>query len=269
MGKYEGAVLDAGSKISLLGLRLLIGSLVLLFYAPLVMTCFKAFQGPESIGLYWFHELFADPSFFSAVRNSFVLAFMTAVASVILSLMYILRNPTVPKKISTYYDKLMWVSMSMPEIILALSLLSLFVWLRFQLGFGSLILAHITLTMSFSYWILSLQYRNLDYSLVEAAMDLGADKRTILFQVILPQMKPAIISSFWICFLLSLDDFLVTFFISGSSYETLPLKLFSLLKTGLSPKINALGFLILMISTVVLVGLYPVLKKIRGSESKI
>lgn len=242
--------------------KTLIGVLLFLFYAPLILTCFKAFVAHEQgISLYWFQELFQDPTFFVALKNSLVLAVLASALSVCLSLMAVLNLSKLK-----VYPQLMSASMSMPEIILALSLLSLFSFLGFSMGFVTALIAHITLTLSFSFWILAQQFQNIDPSLREAALDLGANEKQIFWNVTLPQLKPALISSFWICFLLSLDDFLVSFFVTGSSYETLPLKLFSMLKVGLNPKVNALSFLILLVSGFILVAIYPIMKKMAQAR---
>ncbi len=265
MAEFEGTKMDS-KKLNLFLLRAVIVIVLGVFYVPLLAVCWKAFMGPEGFGFYWFQALLADPSFLTAFGNSLQCALLSSVLSVSLSLVFILRNPRTVRTAPVFYDRVMLLSLSMPEIVMALSLLSVFVWLKFSLGFGSTVVAHTTLTLAFSYWILSLQYRNLDPSLIEAAIDLGATTRPLLFQIILPQMKPAIVSGFWICFLISMDDFLITFFVSGSGFETLPLKLFSMLKVGLSPKINALSFLILALSGAILASLYRVLKKLSGAS---
>lgn len=267
-GFYHSYALDwaTGTKMvaKLKSLNFLIGFLLFLFYAPLVVTCVKAFVSHgQGLSLYWFQELFQDPTFFSALQNSLILAVISAVLSVTLSLLAVINLPGLK-----IYPKMMSASMSMPEIILALSLLSLFSIAGISMGFTTALVAHITLTLSFSFWILAQQFQNLDPSLREAALDLGASEKQIFWQITLPQLKPAMISSFWICFLLSLDDFLVSFFVTGSSYETLPLKLFSMLKVGLNPKVNALSFLILMVSGFILVAIYPVFKKM-GKPRKV
>lgn len=243
-------------------LKVIVAVLLFLFYAPLVFTCFHAFVTHDhGLSLFWFQELFQDPAFLSALQNSFALALISSVVSVALSLMAVLQLSNLK-----IYPKLMSASMSMPEIILALSLLSLFSITGLSLGFTSALIAHITLTLSFSFWILAQQFQNLEPSLREAALDLGANENQIFWSVTLPQLKPAVISSFWICFLLSLDDFLISFFVTGSSYETLPLKLFSMLKVGLNPKVNALSFMILLVSTFILVAIYPILKRMSQAR---
>jgi len=241
------------------GLEAIVLAVLLLFYAPLVWTCVKAFWTDEGIGFHWFLELVNDPSFFEALKNSFVLALCSSVFSVGLSSLAVLQLSK--SSALRVYDQMMAVSISLPEIVMALSLLSFFSWLGLSLGFFSAWLAHTTLTLAFSFWILSVHFQSLDPSLVEAARDLGADTKSILIQILLPQMRPALFSSFWICFLISLDDFLISFFVTGSSYETLPLKLFSMIKVGLNPKVNALSFLILLVSSLILLGLYGVWSK--------
>ena len=105
--------------------------------------------------------------------------------------------------------------------------------------------------------------KKLDPSLVEAAQDLGATDQIVRNRILLPWLKSSIMSSFFLCFLLSLDDFLISFFVSGVGQDTLPIKLFSMLKIGISPKINALSFVILTFSLVMLLVFLPFLKNLR------
>lgn len=251
--------MDSSKTLTRFTIQAFVITILVLFYAPLAWTCMRAFFHGGGVSLFWFQELFSDPSFFLALRNSLGLAVGSSVLSVLLSLVAVLAVPK--PKVSGFYDRMMAVTLSLPEIVLALSLLSYFSFAGIQLGFLSAWIAHTTLTLAFSYWVLSVQYNSLDSSLLEAGQDLGADTKTLILQIALPQMKPSIISSFWICFLISLDDFLISFFVSGSSYETLPLKLFSMIKVGLNPKVNALSFLILVVSSLILVGLYGLWNK--------
>lgn len=240
-------------------IRQLISYVVLaLFYVPLVFMMSKAFSFQGQFSLSWFEQLFADPSFWAALQNSFLIAFVSSLLSVGLALLAVLKKTRWP-----YFDQLMMMSLSFPEIVLALSLLSLFVLIKFPLGIVSMFIGHTTLTLSFSYFILSLQMKKLDETIIEAAEDLGASNEVILTKIKLPWLKGSIFSSFFLCFLLSLDDFLISFFVSGVGQDTLPIKLFSMLKIGVSPKINALSFLILSFSLLTLIGFYPFLKSLR------
>lgn len=233
---------------------------MILFYGPLLYMVSRAFFEENNFSLTWFQQLFEDPSFWTSLENSFIIALVSSLVSVVLALLAVLR---IQKKKATFFDQVMLMSLSFPEIVLALSSLSLFVLVKWPLGVSTMIVAHTTLTLSFAYFILSAQMKKLDPSLVEAAQDLGATENVVRNRILLPWLKSSIISSFFLCFLLSLDDFLISFFVSGVGQDTLPIKLFSMLKIGISPKINALSFLILAFSLLMMLGFFPFLKNLR------
>ncbi len=240
-------------------LRFLIVSCVLfLFYVPLFFLLLKAFVQNGQWTSEWFRQLFEDPSFWSALENSFIVATISSTLSVILALMAVLRKRPIP-----FLEQWMLVSLSFPEIVLALSSLSLFVLMKWPLGLTTMVIGHTTLTLSFAYFVLSRQMKKMDPAILEAAEDLGASEATRLWEIQIPWLKGSIVSSYFLCFLLSLDDFLISFFVSGVGQDTLPIKLFSMLKIGVTPTINALSFLILSFSFLMLAVSYPFLRSFR------
>ena len=236
----------------------LVSLILVLFYGPLIFMVAKAFVNQDQFSFIWFEELFSDPSFWESLKNSFLIAFVSSVFSVSLGLLAVLM-----KRSSVFFDRLMLLSLSFPEIVLALSSLSLFVLVKWPLGLSTMIIGHTTLTLSFAYFILDLQMKKLDLTLIEAAKDLGASPQVIRNRIQLPWLKSSILGSFFLCFLLSFDDFLISFFVSGIGQSTLPVKLFSMLKIGISPKVNALSFLILSFSFLTIVLFFPLLKILR------
>lgn len=238
--------------------NILVFIILILFYFPLLFMMSKAFISQDELSLIWFRELFQDPTFWEALKNSLVIASLSSVFSVSLALFAVLR-----RRSSVFFDQLMLMSLSFPEIVLALSSLSLFVLMKWPLGYTTMIIAHTTLTLSFAYFILDLQMKKLDNSLIEAAQDLGASPKVIRNRIQLPWLKNSILSSFFLCFILSFDDFLLSFFVSGVGQDTLPIKLFSMLKIGISPKVNALSFLILSVSFLAFIVFFPFLRNIR------
>ncbi|MBX9769213.1 MAG: ABC transporter permease [Bdellovibrionales bacterium] len=143
--------------------------------------------------------------------------------------------------------------MVVPEIVLGLSLLIWFVFLRFTLGQASIILAHITFTMSYVHTSVAARLTEVDRSLEEAAQDLGARPWEVFFFVVLPNLRSAILSGAMMAFTLAFDDFFIAFFTAGVGSDTLPLKIYSLTKYGLSQEINALSTLMLLSTILILV----------------
>lgn len=126
--------------------------------------------------------------------------------------------------------------LAMPELVMGLSLLIWFVFLKLTLGMASLILAHITFCISYVIVTVRSRARTLDYSLIDAGKDLGANSMQIFMRIIFPLIRPGVIAGWLMAFMLSFDDFLVSFYTSGIGSDTLPLKLYSMIKFGLNPE---------------------------------
>jgi spermidine/putrescine transport system permease protein len=135
-----------------------------------------------------------------------------------------------------------------PDIILGISLLLLFILFDFELGFYTLLISHITLALPFATITVFSGFRGLNKNIIEVGRDLGASDYDILKKLIIPIISPNIIAAFLIAFTLSLDDVLVSYFVSGPQYEILPLTIFSLARMGTKPEVNAICTLMLLIS---------------------
>lgn len=135
-----------------------------------------------------------------------------------------------------------------PDIVMAVSLLALFMLVGMSLGFWSLLFAHITFCLPYVVITVSSRLKDFDSKMLEAAKDLGASEMTILRKILLPLLLPAIVSGWLLSFTISLDDVVVSSFVTSASYEVLPLKIFSLVKTGVTPEVNALATLMIIFS---------------------
>nr|WP_241763019.1 ABC transporter permease subunit [Candidatus Riesia pediculischaeffi] len=133
-----------------------------------------------------------------------------------------------------------------PDIVIAISFLLLFKFFRISLGFFSLLLSHITFCLPFSVIITYSKIKKIDVCLLEAAEDLGASEFIILRNIIIPLSIPTIISSWFLTFIISIDDVTISSFVTGPRYEILPLKIYSMVKVGISSEINELSFLLLI-----------------------
>ena len=136
----------------------------------------------------------------------------------------------------------------LPDLVLGVALLILMSLLHFSLGFWSLLVAHITFCLPFSTIIIGNQLRQLDKHILEAAQDLGASEWQLYHRVIMPLVAPALIVSLLLCFTMSIDDVIISYFVSGPSYEILPLRIYSMVKLGVSPEINALCTVLLAVT---------------------
>lgn len=151
--------------------------------------------------------------------------------------------------------------MMSPDIVMAVSMLVLFMILGIKLGFISLLIAHITFCLPYVVIAISSRLSDFDGKMLEAAKDLGASEVTILRKIILPLALPSIISGWLLSFTISLDDVIVSSFVTSPSYEVLPLKIFSLVKTGVTPEVNALATIMIIFSLTLVVLSQLVVKK--------
>lgn len=229
-------------------------------YLPLVVMVIGSFKGWT---LQWYAELFADPELFEALMRSLLVAFSASALSTVFACFaalalekFVFRGRWPMRIMST-------ISLMLPELVLSLSLLSWFSVLHWELTLATVVIAHITLVMPFAILVIAARLQSMDSSIEDAARDLGAGEWQVLSRVTLPLLKPAIISAFTLAFLLSFDDFLVTYYTNGAGNDTLPVKLYSLMKSGLSPKILALSSLMLLFS----IGLVTLLIKYRPDEN--
>jgi putrescine transport system permease protein len=206
----------------------------------------------SGFSLKWYGALFRDKQMLDAAWISIKVAFWTATAAVVLGTMAALamtRMRRFPGK--TLFGALITAPLVMPEVIIGLSLLLMFVSLGelFNLtpkGIIAIWIAHVTFTLAFVTVVVSSRLAELDRSLEEAAMDLGANRIKVFFLITLPIIAPALVSGWLLAFTLSLDDVVIASFVAGPSSTTLPMKVFSSVRLGLSPKINALATLMIM-----------------------
>lgn len=210
----------------------------------------------------WYGELFQNKVLITAFHNSLVVAIATTILSVALGtiggwLLYRYRFPG--RKL---LDLLVFIPMAMPEVLMGMSLLILFVNMNLQLGFVTLVIAHTTFCFPFVLVGITARLQGMDPSLEEAAMDLGATPAKAFLKVIVPYLLPAIIAGGLMAFTLSFDEYIVTLFTTGAESQTLPLKIYGMAKIGLNPQLNALSA-IFVITTVVLVVCSEIIRRVK------
>ncbi|MDZ7817071.1 MAG: ABC transporter permease subunit [Aliarcobacter sp.] len=135
---------------------------------------------------------------------------------------------------------LVFVLIMSPEIVMGISLLMLFVFISLPLGFSTLLIAHVTFCLPFVIVTVMARLNGFDKNIIEAAKDLGASEFVTFINIILPNIIPAIVAGFLLSLTLSFDDVIISFFVTGPDYEILPLKIYSMVKLGVKPEINAL-----------------------------
>ena len=223
-------------------------------YAPMLSLVVYSFNESKLVTVWagfsvkWYGELFRDQGIMDAAWVSIRIAFFTACASVVLATIAAL----VMTRFRAFRGKMLFgalvtAPLVMPEVITGLSILLLFVSLGIPRGMTTIWIAHVTFCVAFVAVVISSRLGELDKSVEEAAMDLGANRVRVFFQITLPIIMPALVSGWLLAFTLSIDDLVVASFASGPSSTTLPMKVFSSVRLGLSPKINALATLLILV----------------------
>ena len=223
-------------------------------YAPILSLIVYSFNESRLVTVWagfsvkWYGELFRDQGIIDAAWVSIRIAFFTACASVVLATIAALVMTRFRRfRGKLLFGGLMTAPLVMPEVITGLSILLLFVALGIPRGMTTIWIAHVTFCVAFVTVVVSSRLGELDKSIEEAAMDLGANRVQVFFQITLPIIMPALVSGWLLAFTLSIDDLVVASFASGPSSTTLPMKVFSSVRLGLSPKINALATLLVLV----------------------
>lgn len=235
-------------------------SLVYLFlYLPIIVLIANSFN-ENKFGIKWggfttkwYHALMNNDSLMQAAWHSINVAVFSATAATLigsLTAVALFRYQFKGKKV---VSGMLFVVMMSPDIVMAISLLALFLVMGAKLGFFTLLIAHITFCLPFVVVTVYTRLNGFDVKMLEAAKDLGAGEWVILKKIILPQAKPAVAAGWLLSFTLSLDDVIISSFVTGPTYEILPLKIYSMVKVGISPEVNALATVMLVVSLVLVV----------------
>ncbi|MDX2143873.1 MAG: ABC transporter permease subunit [Rhodospirillaceae bacterium] len=244
----------------------LVGGLIFL-YVPTLVVIVYSFNDSRlggvwtSASLRWYGELFSDRQFLRATANSFVVATLSATLAAILGTLAGLALARMGAfRGRVLFGALLTTPLVMPEVITGLSLLLLFVAAEQTLGLwsgrgiGTIVIAHASLAMAYVALIVQARLSGMSRELEEAAADLGARPWTVFIAVTLPMIAPAIAAGWLLAFVLSLDDLVIASFVSGPQSTTLPMAVFSSVRLGVSPKINALTTLLVVFSALCLMG---------------
>lgn len=206
----------------------------------------------EGFTVEWYAKLFENANLIDAFKNTIIIAVISTIVSTIFGTLSAigLKKYNFPGK--WMIEKLIYIPIVMPEIVLGIALLSGFTLVKLNLGLFSVLLSHIAFSVPFVITSVRSSLDTLPKNFEEAAEDLGAGKFKTLFYVTLPLLKPGIVSGALLAFTLSLDDVIISFFTAGPGTNTLPLYIYSVIKTGITPDVNALTTLMLVATSVIL-----------------
>lgn len=227
--------------------RFYIGFIFIFLYLPIFILIVYSFNNSKyslnwkGFTLKWYEKLFENESLIEAALNSITIATLSSFVATILGIIgavALYRYKFVGKK---FLNSIVFILIISPEIVTGIALLMLFVIFNTELGFNSLLISHISFCLPFVMVTIMSRLSGFDKNIIEAASDLGASDFEIFSKVILPNIFPAVVAGFLLSFTLSLDDVIISFFVSGVEFEILPIKIFSMVKLGVSPEVNALS----------------------------
>jgi spermidine/putrescine transport system permease protein len=242
-------------------------------YAPILILIVFSFNASKfasaswkGFTLKWYGQLFHNEAIGAALKNSLIISTSSTLISVIFGTMVSLAMERYKFRGKLAFDALLYLPIIIPDIAMAVMLLLFFVMVKMPLGRYTVIISHIAFNISFVAIVVRARLSQLDGSLEEAAQDLYANNWETFRRVTLPLLMPGILGGGLLAFTLSLDDFVITFFTSGPGATTLPLRIYSMVKLGVTPEINALSS-VMMFASVIFVCLSFFLQ--RGGDGKV
>jgi len=227
---------------------------MLFFYLPILVLVVNSFNASrfgttwQGWTLGWYGRLWSERDIWAALRLTLEIAAAATAASVVLGTTAALALHRFSTRLQRFHSALISVPLVMPEILMGISLLLFFAAIGLDLGLLTVILAHVTFSLSYVAMVVLGRLEGFDDSLLEAARDLGAGRWYTTRRVLLPLLAPGIAAGGLLAFTLSVDDFVITFFVAGPGTTTLPIRIYSMIKHGSPPLINALSTILLLVT---------------------
>ena len=234
-----------------------------------VTYSFNASRGMRWTGfsLEWYYKLvFDSKELWRAFANRFIIAITSSVVATLLGSLSAIGIKWYKFKSRAYIQIVSFLPMVLPEVIIGISMLIFFTAVKIPLGMFSIFVAHTTFNLPFVFLLVSARLEEFDFSVIEAARDLGATERQTLIKVIVPSIMPGVMSGLLMAITMSLEDFVITFFVSGPGSTTLPLYVYSMIRYGVSPVINALSLVLILGIMLLALGFRRFLKTIAASS---
>lgn len=249
-------------------------ALVFIFlFLPIIILIVFSFNSSkmniifENFTINWYINLFKNTELIEAFSNTLFIAAVSTIVSTVIGTISAYGLYKYNFHFKNLINGLIYIPIVIPEIVLGISLLSMYSLMKLELGMGTLLLSHIAFSIPFVIVSVrsSLDKQTITYE--EAARDLGASKFTVFTKIILPIIMPGVISGATLAFTLSMDDVVISYFTAGPSSNTLPLFIYSLIKIGITPDVNALSTLVLIITiTILLISLIFSSKKVGDKK---
>ncbi len=235
------------------------GLILTLIYIPIMVLVVNSFNASKygikwgGFTFKWYEKFWNNDGLMNAALNSLTVSICAATFATIIGTLAAVALHRYQFKGKAALSSMVFISMLTPEIVMAISLLIVFMALGIKLGFISLLIGHITFCLPFVIVAVYSRLKGFDMKMLEAARDLGATESRVFWKIILPLAAPAVASGWLLSFTLSLDDVIVSAFVTGPGYEILPLKVYSMVRVGVSPEVNAISTILLVVSIVLVV----------------
>lgn len=245
---------------------------ILFLFIPLIVVVFFSFNKSKDanftgVSFIWYEKLIFDSApLWRAVFNTVLVALASSLVATILGSLASIGISWYKFKGRSYIQSISFLPMVLPEVIMGVSMLIFFSGIKLSLGLVTIFIAHTTFCLPFVYLMVSARVDEFDYSIIEASHDLGATEVQTLFKVIIPAIMPGVISGFLMSVTMSMEDYVITSLVSGPGSTTLPLYVYSMIRFGVSPVINALSFVLIMIIFAITFSLRKGLKSFAASR---
>ena len=233
--------------------------LFVFMYAPLLVVIVYSLTPTEygvsweGFTLKWYQAVLANENIMAALKVSLMVAIPTVLIATAIGTITAFTLYRYKFFGRALYQGVLYIPLIMPDLVIGVALLLFYTFIKLELGVFTILLAHISFSIPLTTLVIIARMQRIDRSLEDAAMDLGADEWTTMRKVTLPLLKPGILAAALLAFPWSFNDFVITFFVSGVGSSTLPIRVFSMIRLGVSPVINALGTLIVVIPLILVV----------------
>lgn len=223
-------------------------------YLPIIILTMTSFNDSRFGGVWsgfslkWYARLLQEKELWHALWNSLIVGISATLASTVIGTLAAFAIHRYKTRLQKIHYALVYTPLVIPDILMGISLLLFFVLVNLQLGLFTVFIAHTTFCVSYVIMVMLSKLQNFDFSIAEAAQDLGANTSTMVRKIILPLLTPGIMAAALLAFTLSIDDFVITYFVAGPGATTLPLYIYSMIKLGSTPIVNALAVIILCLT---------------------
>ncbi len=235
-------------------LNLHLGLLYAFLYIPILVLMVLSFNRAglptvwTGFSVEWYSKLFSAGPIMQAARNTLVVALVSTLLATVIGTLLAVGVET--RRNSPALDAVLFAPMIIPDIVLAIALLSFYSLLNMTLGLHSIILSHVVFNIAFVVAVVRTRMRHFDHAILEASADLGASEFTTFYRVLLPAIAPGVIAGALLSFTLSVDEFIIAYFTSGAgpSSTTLPMQIYAMIRFGVTPEINAMATIVMLFS---------------------